>query len=134
MIEVVCGVIVDQAGRVLACRRAPGMALAGQWEFPGGKPEPGESPRAALARELQEELGIAVLIGDPWPAVEHDYGPFAIRLQPFPCRITHGTPQPHEHDALRWLSAGELDAVEWAAADRPVVEHGRKFGFHLILP
>lgn len=126
MIEVVCGLIEATDGRVLACRRSPGMSLAGLWEFPGGKREHGEDPRAALVRELHEELGIEVSTHQALTPVEHDYGTFAIRLLPFRCRIVAGVPRPHEHDALRWLSAGELDELKWAAADLPVVEEWRR--------
>ena len=121
MIDVVCGVIEDGGGRVLACRRGPGMALAGCWEFPGGKREPGEDAPAALVRELREELGIEVVAGDALTEVEHDYGTFAIRLWPFRCRVQTGVPVAREHDALRWLGADEITQVPWAAADVPVV-------------
>lgn len=126
MIEVVCGLIEDGQGRVLACRRGPGMTLAGLWEFPGGKREPGEDPRTALVRELREELGIEVATTAVLTAVEHDYGAFAIRLLPFRCRITAGTPVAHEHDALRWLFAAEIHEVPWAPADVPVVEEWKQ--------
>lgn len=117
----VCGLIEDGAGRVLACRRAPGQALAGLWEFPGGKLEPGEDATAALVRELREELGIEVETGAALTVVEHDYGDFAIRLIPLRCRVVAGEPHPQEHDAMRWVGPEEVGGLEWAAADVPVV-------------
>jgi 8-oxo-dGTP diphosphatase len=125
VIEVVCGVIEDGAGRLLACRRPAGKHLGGQWELPGGKLEPGESPAAALHRELREELAIETAIGDPLRPVEHDYGGLAIRLHPLRCRITAGTPHPHEHAEIRWVAANELAQLEWAAADLPVLDQWR---------
>ena len=101
------------------------MALAGSWEFPGGKRETGEDPRVALVRELHEELGIDARVGTALAPVEHDYGAFAIRLLPFLCRIESGVPVAREHDAMRWVSAGEIGDVEWAAADVPVAEEWR---------
>ena len=121
MIDVVCGLIEDGAGRVLACRRAAGQALAGLWEFPGGKLEPGEDAAAALVRELREELGVVVESGEALAPVEHDYGGFVIRLIPLRCRVVSGEPHPHEHDAIRWVGPHETGALEWAAADLPVV-------------
>ena len=126
MIDVVCGLIEDGKGRLLACRRAAGQALAGRWEFPGGKLEPGEDAAGALVRELREELGIEVETGAALGVVEHDYGDFAIRLIPLRCRITRGEPHPHEHDAIRWVGPEEAGGLEWAAADRPIVEEWRE--------
>lgn len=122
MIEVVCGVIEDGEGRVLACRRAEGMRLAGMWEFPGGKLEDGEDAAQALVRELREELGVEVECGESMTPVEHDYGDFAIRLIPLRGWIVAGDPHPHEHDAIRWVGPEEAGELAWAAADVPVVE------------
>lgn len=120
MIDVVCGLIEDGVGRVLACRRAEGR-LAGMWEFPGGKLEEGEDALQALVRELREELGVEVECGKAMMPVEHDYGDLAIRLIPLRCRIVSGEPHPHEHDAIRWVGPGEVGELSWAAADVPVV-------------
>lgn len=122
MIDVVAGLILDDDHRILACRRPEGKHLGGQWEFPGGKVEQGESPEQALIRELEEELGITVqTIGALSPVVHiYDRGP--IRLIPFLCRISEGTPQPHEHSELRWCSADELRSLDLAAADLPILD------------
>jgi len=121
MIVVVCGVIHDEAGRVLACQRPAGKQLAGKWEFPGGKMEEGESPELALQRELQEELGIAVGVGAALTPVDWTYDYGSIRLLPYLCRILSGEPRPLEHAALRWCALGDLDQLGWAAADWPIV-------------
>ena len=125
MIQVVCGLIDDGGGRVLACRRPEGKHLGGLWEFPGGKVEPGESPEAALVRELCEELGIETEVTGALTPVVWDYVRGPIRLIPFFCRIVSGTPQPHEHDALEWVDAAGCDRLHWAAADGPILAEWR---------
>lgn len=123
MIEVVCGVIRDQEGRVLACRRAAGRHLGGLWEFPGGKVEDGEDPRCALARELSEELGIVVEVGEKFRAVvEWTDGVVRIRLSGFLCEISEGKPEPLEHDEIRWCDRAELPGLDWAEADLPILD------------
>jgi len=122
MTEVVCGVIKDADGRILACRRGEGRHLAGLWEFPGGKVDAGESPEAALARELEEELGVAVDVGEKLAAVvEWTDGEVAIRLSAYWCRISEGEPVALEHEELRWCGISELGELGWAEADLPFV-------------
>lgn len=121
MIDVVCGVIGDDAGRVLACRRPPGKHLGGKWEFPGGKVEAGESPEFALVRELREELGIETEVSGAMTPVVWDYGRGPIRLLPFRCRVLAGRPEPLEHDAIEWIAEGDHRRLDWADADGPVL-------------
>jgi 8-oxo-dGTP diphosphatase len=122
MKEVVCGVILDRNGKVLACRRAADRHLGGLWEFPGGKVEDGESPEKALARELLEELGISVEVGGKMdPVVEWTDGDVSIRLTAFWCGIIEGQPVALEHEEIRWCETEELSALDWAEADVPVV-------------
>jgi 8-oxo-dGTP diphosphatase len=103
MIEVVCGVIRNIDGKVLACRRAADRHLGSLWEFSGGKVEDGEDPRAALARELSEELGIVVKVGEKFDAVvEWSDGVVRIQLSGFLCEIEEGTAESLEHDEIRW--------------------------------
>lgn len=133
-VEVVCGVIFDPAGRILACRRARHRHLGGLWEFPGGKVEPGESPQAALIRELAEELDWhgTVTLGAALAPVEFAYPERVIRLLPFRGQWIPATPgilpqrREVEHEELRWLRLDELDEVPWAAADLPIVAELRR--------
>lgn len=121
VMDVVCGVIDDGAGRVLACRRAEGMSQGGLWELPGDKIEDGETPEGALRRELDEELGIDVEVGARLAAVDHDYGKFSIRLIAQHCRITSGIPEAREHAEIQWVTAVEAAALGWAPADQKLV-------------
>jgi 8-oxo-dGTP diphosphatase len=122
MIDVVCAVIENpEDGCVLACRRPQGKHLAGLWEFPGGKVDAGESPEAALVREIREELGVAVTVGRALEPVLWSYEKGAIRLMPYLCFITDGSPQAIEHEELRWCAPDEVGALDWAEADVPIL-------------
>jgi 8-oxo-dGTP diphosphatase len=122
-IPVVAAVIEDPAGRVLLAQRSAHKHLGLKWEFPGGKVDAGESPEAALARELREELGIAIEHLRPLPRFTHDYGSVVIAMIPFVCRLaaSSAAPHPHEHVAIRWVNPAELDTFDLAPADWPVV-------------
>ncbi len=120
-IDVVAGLVQDDRGRLLACRRPVGKHLGGKWEFPGGKVEAGETPAHALVRELREELEITVEPGETLTPVVHDYGRGPIRLIPLLCTITAGVPHPHEHDEIRWCATAELEQLDLAAADLPIL-------------
>ncbi|MBI5771776.1 MAG: (deoxy)nucleoside triphosphate pyrophosphohydrolase [Verrucomicrobia bacterium] len=122
-VPVVAAVLLDRDGRVLVAQRPPHKHLALKWEFPGGKVDAGESPEAALVRELREELGIAAEIVRPLPHFQHDYGTVVIDMIPFICRLAvdSAAPHPHEHVALRWVAPAHLREVDLAAADLPVV-------------
>jgi 8-oxo-dGTP diphosphatase len=120
---VVAAALADDRGRVLLQRRAPGKAMAGLWEFPGGKVEPGETPEAALARELEEELGIAV---DPVTLVPAAFAsaPVAARhmiLLLYLCRRWTGMPRALDADALAWRRPDEMDAAAMPPADAPLI-------------
>lgn len=119
--HVVAGVITDARGRVLLARRAEGSELAGLWEFPGGKVEPGESPEAALARELDEELGIEVDVGAALIAVPHQTPRRLLRLDVRRIAAWRGTPRGYEGQVLAWVQPERLPRYEMPAPDRPVV-------------
>lgn len=120
---VVGAAIVRGAGRsaeVLAAQRAHPAALAGWWEFPGGKVEPGESERAALVRECAEELGVVVDVGVRVGDDVEVVGGGAV-LRVWTATLTGGQPHATEHGDLRWLAVDQLDSVPWLPADVPVV-------------
>ncbi len=109
-------------GRVLVACRGPGRSLAGHWEFPGGKLEEGEDDRAALVRELREELGLTVVVGDVVGSHVHTYPGGAIELVVYRCESSGSEPVPTEHEAIRWCRPHELHDLKWAPADIPLVE------------
>ncbi len=111
------GAAILRDGRVLAARRTFPAEAAGRWEFPGGKVEPGESPEAALVREVAEELGCTIAV-TAWTPEEVAIGDRHV-LRVALARLVAGEPAPHEHDRVRWLGADELEAVDWLDADRP---------------
>lgn len=122
-IQVVAAVIFHE-GRIYATQRGYG-AWRDYWEFPGGKIEPGETPEAALAREIREELDIGITVLDPLCGVEYDYPEFHLSMQCFRCRIDKGEPRLLEREAARWLGREELYSVGWLPADLeilPVIE------------
>jgi 8-oxo-dGTP diphosphatase len=121
IVEVIAGVLTDARGRILLARRTEGRDLAGLWEFPGGKREPGETPEAALARELHEELGIHAEIGEPLIQVPHRYPHKRLLLDVRRVTSWRGTPRGQESQALAWVPRGKLDSYAMPAADRPVV-------------
>ena len=120
-VEVVAGVLQDARGRILLARRTEGRDLAGLWEFPGGKREPGETPEAALARELHEELGIDVAIGEPVACIRHRYPHKRLQLDVRRIASWRGTPKGHEGQALAWVPQHKLATYSMPTADRPVV-------------
>lgn len=122
--QVVVGAAILRHGTVLATRRTAPPEAAGRWEFPGGKVEPGESPEAALAREIREELGCDVEVTG-WLVGEVPIGGHhALRVAT--CAITSGDPDPVEHDATRWLTSDQLDDVDWLVPDRPFLPELRE--------
>lgn len=94
-----------------------------KWEFPGGKVEVGESPEEALVREIREELSVDIEVSEFLMTVEHTYPDFHLTMHVFKCVLDQGEITLNEHVALKWLSLDELDQLDWAAADIPVVEY-----------
>ena len=121
--------LVDVDGRVLLARRPEGKKMAGLWEFPGGKLNPGETPEAALIRELREELGIDVTAAclAPFAFASHDYEGFHLLMPLFVCRRWRGTPTPRENQTLTWVRASKLTEYEMPPADKPLIPLLRDF-------
>lgn len=119
------GAVITRDGLVLCAQRGPNGNLPGMWEFPGGKIEPGEHPREALAREIHEELACTVDIGDEIVTTTHEYDFGVVTLTTYYCEISDGEPANTEHAALIWLSPDELTTIEWAPADIPAIERIR---------
>ena len=120
-IHVVAGALFDAHGRVLIAQRPAGKHMAGGWEFPGGKVEPGETPRAALIRELQEELGIDVHEAAPLIAYEHEYPHRRVLLDLWVVGCYTGEPQPLDAPALQWTAIDDLERVGLLEADWPMI-------------
>ena len=113
----VVGAAILADGRVLAARRTSPPAVAGRWEFPGGKVERGESPEQALVREVEEELGCTVAV-DSWLSARVPIGDSLV-LSVAVAHLVDGVPSAREHDRVRWLAADDLDTVDWLEPDRP---------------
>jgi 8-oxo-dGTP diphosphatase len=121
-LEVVVGVLMDPQGRVLINQRLPGTHLAGFWEFPGGKLNPGEDRCAGLRRELAEELGVTVLAAEPLLTLRHDYPDKPVRLDVWRVTRYAGEPTSAEGQPLRWLAPAALSEAGLLPADAPIVE------------
>jgi 8-oxo-dGTP diphosphatase len=123
LLLVVAAALVDGEGRVLLQQRPPGRSMSGLWEFPGGKIEPGEGPEAALARELEEELGIGVETGALTPAAfaSANIGERPLLLLLYFCRAWSGAPRPLHASALDWVRPRDMEALPMPPADLPLI-------------
>ena len=126
---VVAVALIDAAGKILLARRPEGKKMAGMWEFPGGKVDAGETPEAALVRELREELGIEVSANDlaPFVFASHPYDSFHLLMPVFLCRRWQGQPAPKEGQALAWVAPDRLVEYPMPPADRPLIPMLRDF-------
>tara|TARA_B110000238_G_C15852310_1_gene321579 strand:- start:41 stop:439 length:399 start_codon:yes stop_codon:yes gene_type:complete len=115
--------LIDRDGRVLLAQRPEGKSMAGLWEFPGGKVEVGETPEAALIRELEEELEINTWKSclAPLTFASHAYEDFHLLMPLFACRKWEGMPQPRENQTLKWVRKQELRSYDMPAADVPLI-------------
>jgi 8-oxo-dGTP diphosphatase len=115
--------LIDVDGKVLICQRPQGKQLAGLWEFPGGKVEPGETPEIALIRELDEELGIQVSEAclAPFVFASHAYDSFHLLMPLYLCRRWEGFVERREHDALAWVEPNRMGDYPMPPADAPLV-------------
>ena len=119
---VVAALVTDAVGRILLTRRRPDQPMPDQWEFPGGKMEPGESPEEALVRELSEEIGVRPEVGPVWDVLYHRYPDYDVLMLVYACRLAPGAePRCLEVGALTWARRDELVAYDILPADRPLV-------------
>lgn len=121
LLLVACG-ILQQGDKILALRRKDRRELGGKWEFPGGKIEQGETPQHCLERELKEELDLQVIVEEPLPPVLHSYPHRTIILYPYVCRAPSTIEVMNDHDDLIWDTPEQLRSLDWAEADRLVLE------------
>ena len=128
-VRVVAAVIRSQ-DKIFATARGYGE-FKGQWEFPGGKIEPGETPQEALVREIQEELDVKIEVGDLIDTIEYDYPSFHLSMDCFWCNITEGEITLKEAENARWLCKDELYSVDWLPADMKLIEKLELFNKHL---
>ena len=117
--------LIDPDGRVLIAQRPPGKSMAGLWEFPGGKIEPGELPEQSLIRELEEELGIVVKAEclAPLTFASHSYPDFHLLMPLYVCRRWQGFVEAREQQALKWVRPNELHNYPMPPADEPLISH-----------
>ena len=118
----VVAAVIRSGDRIFATARGYGDYKGG-WEFPGGKIEAGESPQAALVREIREELATEIAVGNLIETVEYDYPNFHLSMDCFWCHVVHGELTLLEAEAAKWLSADELYSVDWLPADRGLIGH-----------
>jgi 8-oxo-dGTP diphosphatase len=125
MIDVTAAILIEN-GRVLIARRRPGASQAGMWEFPGGKVRPGESPAQCLKREIQEELGIEIAVGEFFGESVYAYEDKTIRLLAYRVRAEGGEMSRNDHAELAWVAIADLGRYRFCPADVPFTEKLRK--------
>lgn len=119
LVDVTAAVIGGPDGRILVCSRPAGKHMAGKWEFPGGKIEPGETAEACIRREIREELGMEIAVGPVFMVMEHDYGVKYVRVTFF-LAVSDDAPSAKDRQGFRWVTPEEINSVDFLDADRPV--------------
>ncbi|MEI9960630.1 MAG: 8-oxo-dGTP diphosphatase MutT [Limisphaerales bacterium] len=118
----VAAALIFKDGKLLITQRHATAHLGGLWEFPGGKREPNETFEQCLVREIREEIGVEILVGELFETVAHSYPEKTIRLKFFRCRLVQGEPKPIECAAVKWVNQSELDDYEFPAADAQLLQ------------
>lgn len=116
----VCCAIIEKDDKILVMQRSEKMSLPLKWEFPGGKIEEVETAEECIVREINEELGLEIMVTCNLSANEHDYGDITIELFPFVCKITGGNLECREHKNFIWDKPINLEILDWAEADVPI--------------
>ena len=125
----VSAALVFRAGKLLITQRHAKSHLGGLWEFPGGKRELGETFEQCLVREIREELGVEITVGELFEEIAHDYPEKSVHLKFFICKIISGEPQPLDCAAVKWIEKPELAGHEFPAADAQLLERLRSLEF-----
>ncbi|KWU58971.1 DNA mismatch repair protein MutT [Bacillus mycoides] len=120
-VSVVGAVIFNEKNEILCALRSPKMSLPNYWEFPGGKINEGEMPQEALVREIKEELGCLIAVGEKIEEVDHEYENIIVHLATYKAYIESGIPKALEHAELIWVHVNNLLGLKWAPADLPTV-------------
>lgn len=123
VVVVAAALIQDASGRTLLSQRRPHDSFPLHWEFPGGKLQPGETPEAALVRELKEELGITLLDYEPWYFVSHPYETFHLLMVMYRCTRFTGQPKAIEVNQFAWFDREAISGLQFPPADLPVLRH-----------
>jgi 8-oxo-dGTP diphosphatase len=118
----VSAALIFRGGKLLITQRHAHAHLGGLWEFPGGKREPGETFELCLIREIREELGVEISVGELFEEIRHDYAEKSVHLKFFVCRLLAGEPQPLDCAAVKWIEKSQLSAHEFPAADARLLE------------
>lgn len=118
----VSAALIFRGGKLLITQRQASSHLGGLWEFPGGKREPGETFEQSLVREIREELGVDIAVGELFEEIRHDYAEKSVHLKFFRCQLLAGKPQPLDCAAVKWIGKAELAAHEFPAADARLLE------------
>jgi mutator protein MutT len=118
----VSAALIFRGGKLLITQRHAKAHLGGRWEFPGGKREAGETFEAALVREIREELGVEIAVGELFEEISHTYPEKSVLLKFFLCKLISGEPQPLDCAAVKWIEKSGLDAHEFPAADARLLE------------
>ena len=117
----VVAALIYRGDRFMICRRPEGKARAGMWEFVGGKAEPGETLEEALIRECREEIGVEIMVGDPYMTVEYDYPDIPVHLTLFYAEIRSGEPRSMEGNRIEWITVEEIPKYTFCPADIPII-------------
>jgi mutator protein MutT len=125
----VSAALIFRGGKLLVTQRHAGAHLGGLWEFPGGKREAGETFEQCLIREIREELGVEIFVGELFEEIRHDYPEKSVHLKFFICKIISGEPQPLDCAAVKWVEASELADHEFPAADAQLLARLRDLNF-----
>ncbi len=121
-LQVLVGILINSQGQICISRRKEGKHLAGYWEFPGGKKDPGETDFQALVREFKEEIGIEIIKASPWFVIHHDYPDLSVSLDIWNIEVYKGIPRPQEGQELRMISKNQLGEYKFPEGNAEILK------------